>query len=177
RSPELSPFAPVSMTVSVVACSMKVRLVILTSWACVPVEKASPAAATETAEAAISTVEKKRCIWILRCRPVRLTCPVPAMLSRRSGDLNGWRLFRRQRNSDQAGPAGRAYMSWVFMRNAMNPAEKALWFVESHFARDISLDEVAAVAGVSRYHITRAFAAATGMPVMAYAKARRLSEA
>jgi len=59
----------------------------------------------------------------------------------------------------------------------MNPAEKALWFVESHFARDISLDEVATVAGVSRYHITRAFAAATGMPVMAYAKARRLSEA
>ena len=59
----------------------------------------------------------------------------------------------------------------------MNPAEKALWFVESHFSRDISLDEVAAVAGVSRYHMTRAFAAATGMPVIAYAKARRLSEA
>src|SRR5690349_1090556 len=64
-----------------------------------------------------------------------------------------------------------------FKRNPMNPAEKALWFVESHFARDITLDEVAAVAGVSRYHITRAFAAATGMPVIAYAKARRLSEA
>lgn len=63
------------------------------------------------------------------------------------------------------------------MRNAMNPAETALWFVESHFAREISLDEVAAVGGVSRYHMTRAFAAATGMPVMAYAKARRLSEA
>lgn len=59
----------------------------------------------------------------------------------------------------------------------MNPAEKALWFVESHFAGEISLDEVAAVAGISRYHLTRAFAAATGMPVMAYAKARRLSEA
>lgn len=59
----------------------------------------------------------------------------------------------------------------------MTPAEKALWFVESHFARDISLDEVAAVAGVSRYHVTRAFAAAIGMPVIAYAKARRLSEA
>lgn len=63
------------------------------------------------------------------------------------------------------------------MRSSINPAEKALWFVESHFAGEISLDEVAAVAGVSRYHITRAFAAATGMPVMAYAKARRLSEA
>ena len=43
----------------------------------------------------------------------------------------------------------------------MNPTERALWFVESHFARDISLDEVAAVGGVSRYHMTRAFAAAT----------------
>jgi hypothetical protein len=42
----------------------------------------------------------------------------------------------------------------------MNPAEKALWFVESHFASDISLDEVAAIGGVSRYHMTRAFAAA-----------------
>src|SRR5262245_38540785 len=59
----------------------------------------------------------------------------------------------------------------------MNPAEKALWFVESHFASEISLDEVAAVAQVSRYHMTRAFAAATGMPVIAYARARRLSEA
>jgi AraC family transcriptional regulator len=59
----------------------------------------------------------------------------------------------------------------------MNPAEKALWFVESHFASDISLDEVAAIGGVSRYHMTRAFAAATGMAVIAYAKARRLSEA
>jgi AraC family transcriptional regulator len=59
----------------------------------------------------------------------------------------------------------------------MNPAEMALWFVESHFASDISLDEVAAVGGVSRYHMTRAFAAATGMSVIAYAQARRLSEA
>jgi AraC family transcriptional regulator len=59
----------------------------------------------------------------------------------------------------------------------MNPAERALWFIESHFARDISLDDVAAIGGVTRYHMTRAFAAATGLPVMAYAKVRRLSEA
>ncbi len=64
-----------------------------------------------------------------------------------------------------------------FVRSAMNPAERALWFVESHFASDISLDEVSAVGGVSRYHMTRAFAAATCMSVIAYAKARRLSEA
>jgi AraC family transcriptional regulator len=59
----------------------------------------------------------------------------------------------------------------------MNPAERALWYIESHFARDISLDDVASVGGVTRYHMTRAFAAMTGMPVMAYARARRLSEA
>jgi AraC family transcriptional regulator len=57
----------------------------------------------------------------------------------------------------------------------MSPAERALWFIESHFAQDISLDDVAGVGGVTRYH--SAFAAATGMPVMAYARARRLSDA
>jgi AraC family transcriptional regulator len=64
-----------------------------------------------------------------------------------------------------------------FVRNAMNPAERALWFIEGHFAQDICLDDVAAIGGVTRYHMTRAFAAATGTPVMAYARARRLGEA
>jgi AraC family transcriptional regulator len=59
----------------------------------------------------------------------------------------------------------------------MNPVGKALWYIESHFADDISLGEVAAVAGVSRYHVTRAFGEATGLPVMRYVRARRLSEA
>lgn len=59
----------------------------------------------------------------------------------------------------------------------MNPVEKALWFVESHFAGDITLDEIAAVAGVSRHHMVRAFGAATGRSVMRYVRGRRLSEA
>jgi AraC family transcriptional regulator len=59
----------------------------------------------------------------------------------------------------------------------MNPAQKALWFIESHLAGALTLDEVAAVAGVSRYHLVRAFAAATGFSVMRYVRARRLSEA
>jgi len=59
----------------------------------------------------------------------------------------------------------------------MNPAGKALWFIESHLAEALTLDEVAGVAGVSRFHMVRAFAAATGFSVMRYVRARRLSEA
>src|ERR1700726_2952752 len=59
----------------------------------------------------------------------------------------------------------------------MNPAQKALWYIESHLADELSLDEIAAVAGVSRFHMVRAFAAATGLSVMRYVRVRRLSEA
>ena len=59
----------------------------------------------------------------------------------------------------------------------MNPAQKALWFIESHLARELTLDEIAGVAGISRFHLVRAFAPATGMSVMRYVRARRLSEA
>ncbi|HEY0852037.1 MAG TPA: AraC family transcriptional regulator [Bradyrhizobium sp.] len=59
----------------------------------------------------------------------------------------------------------------------MNPAQKALWYVESHLADRLTLDEIAAVGGVSRFHMVRAFAEATGMPVMRYVRARRLTKA
>jgi len=59
----------------------------------------------------------------------------------------------------------------------MNPAQKALWFIESHLADQLTLDEIAGVAGISRFHMVRAFAAATGLSVMRYVRARRLSEA
>src|SRR5664279_2308925 len=59
----------------------------------------------------------------------------------------------------------------------MNPAQKALWFIESHLAGALTLDEIAGVAGISRFHMVRAFAAATGLSVMRYVRARRLSEA
>ena len=59
----------------------------------------------------------------------------------------------------------------------MNPAQKALWFIESHLAGALTLDDIADVAGISRFHMVRAFAAATGLSVMRYVRARRLSEA
>ena len=59
----------------------------------------------------------------------------------------------------------------------MNAVEKALWFIESHFAQEITLDGVAKAGGVSRFHMTRAFDAATGRSIMGYVGGRRLTEA
>ena len=59
----------------------------------------------------------------------------------------------------------------------MNPAQKALWYIESHLAEPLTLDEISAIGGVSRFHMVRAFAAATGFSVIRYVRARRLSKA
>ncbi len=59
----------------------------------------------------------------------------------------------------------------------MNPVAKALWFIESHFAGELTLTEIAATAGVSRFHMARAFGMTTGFSVMQYVRGRRLSEA
>src|ERR1700737_1650535 len=59
----------------------------------------------------------------------------------------------------------------------MNPAQKALWFIESHLGDALTLDEIAAIGGVSRFHMARAFAAATGLWVRAYGRVRRRTEA
>ena len=59
----------------------------------------------------------------------------------------------------------------------MTPVSKALWYIESHFATEITLADVALMSGVSRYHISRVFGVATGRPVMRYIRGRRLTEA
>lgn len=59
----------------------------------------------------------------------------------------------------------------------MNPVGKALWFIESHLAQEVTLGDIAAGAGVSRFHITRAFAAVAGLSAMRYVRGRRLSQA
>jgi AraC family transcriptional regulator len=65
----------------------------------------------------------------------------------------------------------------VVLREIANPVGKALWYVESHFGLEITLDDVARVAGVSRYHLSRAFGLATGHSMMQYVRGRRLTEA
>src|ERR1700732_3056930 len=59
----------------------------------------------------------------------------------------------------------------------MNPIAKALWFIESHFSSEIALEDIAKAGGVSRFHMTRAFGAATGRSIMRYVRGRRLTEA
>lgn len=59
----------------------------------------------------------------------------------------------------------------------MSPIQKALWFVESRLAQPLTLEDVARHSGVSPFHLTRAFAAVTGCPLMRYVRVRRLSEA
>lgn len=59
----------------------------------------------------------------------------------------------------------------------MNPTGKALWYIESHFQQQITLDDVGQIARVSRYHLSRVFALATGHSVMRCVRARRLAEA
>lgn len=59
----------------------------------------------------------------------------------------------------------------------MDPVEKALWYIESHFESELSVDEIAHVAGVSRFHLSRLFTLLLGQSVMRYARARRLTEA
>jgi len=59
----------------------------------------------------------------------------------------------------------------------VDPVVKALWFIEGNSSRDITLDDIAAAAGVTRFHMTRAFGDVLHRPVMRYLRARRLSEA
>ncbi|EJL27231.1 hypothetical protein PMI01_03883 [Caulobacter sp. AP07] len=59
----------------------------------------------------------------------------------------------------------------------MNPVQKAIWFIEGHSAQDLDLDAIAEAGGVSRFHMSRAFVVATGLPVIGYLRARRLTEA
>jgi AraC family transcriptional regulator len=70
------------------------------------------------------------------------------------------------------------YSGLVLMERAgMNPVAKALWFIETHFTQERTLDDAANAGGVSRYHMSRVFGIATGCSVMRYVRGRRLTEA
>lgn len=59
----------------------------------------------------------------------------------------------------------------------MNPIDAALWYIESHFASELSLEQIAEKAHVSPHYLTRAFGAVTGRSLMRYVRGRRLTEA
>lgn len=59
----------------------------------------------------------------------------------------------------------------------MRPIERTVWYIESHLNTAMSLDDIAKIAGLSKFALERTFRATTGHTVLAYARARRLSEA
>src|ERR1700722_19390457 len=60
----------------------------------------------------------------------------------------------QMRRSQSGHDAGASNEGW----KSMNPAQKAIWYIESHLAEELTLDEIAGVAGISRFHMVRAFA-------------------
>lgn len=59
----------------------------------------------------------------------------------------------------------------------MKAIEKALWYIENNYREQVSLDVLAQVAGVSRFHLSRIFCYAIGQPISRYIRMRRLSTA
>ena len=80
-------------------------------------------------------------------------------------------------NPGQTGVSITHYNGGMLREQTLNPVDKALWYIESHFAGDLTLEDVSTKAGVSRFHMTRAFDAATGFSIMRYVRGRRLTEA
>lgn len=59
----------------------------------------------------------------------------------------------------------------------MSTIARTIWMIETHFGVLLSLDELAADAGVSRTHLSRIFPLATGHSLSGYMRGRRLTEA
>lgn len=57
----------------------------------------------------------------------------------------------------------------------MSLVDKAIWYIETHFGEPLSLEQVAAVVGVSPFTLSRAFTTTTGLSLMRYVRLRRLS--
>ena len=68
-------------------------------------------------------------------------------------------------------------MTHVFDRSKTSLVARTLWRIETELANAPDLTALASSEGVSPFHLTRAFGLVTGQPVMAYIRARRLSEA
>jgi AraC family transcriptional regulator len=57
----------------------------------------------------------------------------------------------------------------------MSLAQKAAWIIERNSDNNLTLEGMSEACGVSRSHLARAFAAATGQPLVTFLRARRLT--
>jgi AraC family transcriptional regulator len=70
-----------------------------------------------------------------------------------------------------------AQQNIVYSGPEVSVTGKALWYIESHLGEELSLDTIACAVGVSRFHLSRAFAVSIGCSLAGYVRARRLSQA
>ena len=81
----------------------------------------------------------------------------------------GWTPVRSRRgespthNNYQA-RQGRYRLFW----SIVSVSTKALWYIESHLSGELSLEAIAGVVGVSRFHLSRVFAVSTGSSLAGY---------
>ena len=59
----------------------------------------------------------------------------------------------------------------------VHPINRALAYVEDHLAEDLRVEDIARASAISRHHLSRVFAHATGLPLARYLRLRRLTEA
>ena len=52
----------------------------------------------------------------------------------------------------------------------MQAIAKALSYIENHLGGQLTLDDVAGISGLSRFHLARTFAASVGLPVLAFVR-------
>lgn len=57
------------------------------------------------------------------------------------------------------------------------PIARALWYIESHLDRPLTLDDVSDASGMSKFHLARMFGHSVGCSVLRYVRNRRLSRA
>jgi len=62
-------------------------------------------------------------------------------------------------------------------RPISKPIERAIDYIEAHFTEDVGVDDLAAVAGLNRFHLAHAFKAATGRSPYRFLLERRVLEA
>ena len=88
------------------------------------------------------------------------------------------KIFWEDRKNCQAGQRPLALTCCLTpLEVPLNLVERALWHVEAHTRSQLTLESVADACAVSPFYLTRAFALTTGLSLMRYVRARRLTEA
>jgi AraC family transcriptional regulator len=78
-----------------------------------------------------------------------------------------------------SGAGNRPMLSYrlTLLEVPLNVVERALWHVEAHTRSQLTLESIASACAVSPFYLTRAFALTTGLSLMRYVRARRLTDA